>query len=199
MDPEPQKINELRQACGGNKSEYMICRIITEIEQSRSVKTDNVNQSGFTADRRRDLYFATGNIYYSQNQIELAKIEFFKGFCAVGVNIASIFSSSQTPTVTPQQAFAIFQSLQGPQTEHSRSPAVAAVIQSLAKMYQDEGMNSLAISSYYLSISLFPTANTCNNLGILLAPIRLDESIQWYEMGLSIDPNHCHIVCLHIK
>jgi tetratricopeptide (TPR) repeat protein len=197
QDPEPHLISELKEACVKIIPDETICNIIMDIERSRSTQTDHssISQSGFSTERRRDLYFAKGNIYLSQKQFQVAKVEYFKGFVAIGVNIASIFSSRGEPTITPQQVFGIFQNLQG-LADHSRSPAVAAVIQSIAKLYQDSGMNSLAIASYYLSISLWPTANTCNNLGILLSHLRLNEAIKWYELGLAIDPSHFHIVCL---
>ena len=55
----------------------------------------------------------------------------------------------------------------------------SSILQTLAKIYQDGNTPSLAIAFYYLSLSIQPTANTCNNLGILLASQRLAESIQW--------------------
>jgi predicted O-linked N-acetylglucosamine transferase (SPINDLY family) len=72
-------------------------------------------------------------------------------------------------------------------------PSTASALQTLAKLAQDSEQISLAISLYYLSLMVYPTANVCNNLGILLAAHRPQETIEWYELGLHIDPAHVHI------
>ena len=44
----------------------------------------------------------------------------------------------------------------------------ASILQTLARMAQDEGQTWLAISLYYISLGVYPTANVCNNIGILV-------------------------------
>ena len=44
-----------------------------------------------------------------------------------------------------------------------------------------------------MSLGVHPTANVCNNLGILLSSHRLNESVGWYEVGLTLDPTHVHL------
>ncbi|KAJ3216510.1 hypothetical protein HDU67_009377 [Dinochytrium kinnereticum] len=72
-------------------------------------------------------------------------------------------------------------------------PTTSAILQTLAKMAQDAGRGALAVSLYYLALGFHPTANACNNLGILLASHRMDEAVLWYELGLHMDRNHVHL------
>ncbi|KAJ3102705.1 hypothetical protein HDU97_000318 [Phlyctochytrium planicorne] len=72
-------------------------------------------------------------------------------------------------------------------------PTTSAILQTLAKMAQDGGRVDLALGFYYLAVGFHPTANACNNLGILLASHRMDEAILWYELGLHMDRNHVHL------
>ncbi len=69
---------------------------------------------------------------------------------------------------------------------------------------------SLLLPLYYLSISLHPSASTCNNLGILLSALPVVTTVinaagqpqqlngqalamQYYTQGLQLDPKHPHI------
>ncbi|KAJ3410957.1 hypothetical protein HDV05_002970 [Chytridiales sp. JEL 0842] len=78
-------------------------------------------------------------------------------------------------------------------TDAAFHPSTAATLQTLAKIAQDTNQIGLAVSLYYLSLAIHPSANVCNNIGILLATHRSQESIQWYELGLQIEPSHVHI------
>lgn len=108
------------------------------------------------------------------------------------------------------------------------SQTTSTTLLTLAKLFQDATANpvpsqhgvltlggipasiSLVLPLYYLSLSLSPSASTCNNLGILLSglPIkihRVDESgriketngqgmaLQYYTAGIHRDQNHPHL------
>nr|KAJ3421714.1 hypothetical protein HK105_002573 [Polyrhizophydium stewartii] len=153
--------------------------------------------SGFTVERRRDLYFAKGNLFFALGDLAAAKQEYLKGLVSVGIDVASVFEGSKLPTippptVTPEQVQALVKQRQL-QPNASHHPTTSSILQTLAKIYQDANFSNMAIKFYYLSLGMFPTANTCNNLGILLAPQRIQESIRWYEVGLLLDPNHVHL------
>ncbi|KAJ3380453.1 hypothetical protein HDU92_005964 [Lobulomyces angularis] len=196
---EQEKIFDLDK---GNKSDSEVVSVIMELEKRRSL-LHYANNAGnsvvFTTERRRDLYFAKGNLLYAMNNIQAAKKEYFKGLIAVGLDIGSVFANSIHGTlpissVTPQLALAINQkNLNTPSNDPLYHPTTSSILQTLAKIFQDFNLPALAVSLYYLSLSIFPTANTCNNLGILLASHRLQESIQWYECGLALDPQHVHL------
>lgn len=74
------------------------------------------------------------------------------------------------------------------------STSTSSILQTLAKIYQDCDQPGMSITLYYYSLGIYPTANACNNIGILLAQQRLNESINWYSFGLSLDPNHVHLL-----
>ncbi|KAI9298100.1 TPR-like protein [Neoconidiobolus thromboides FSU 785] len=88
----------------------------------------------------------------------------------------------------------------------------SVVILTLAKIYQDTCINphplSLLLPLYYLSLSLYPSPSTCNNLGILLsnipAPLPTGNNqppqvtggnlaLQYYSYGLTLDARHPHL------
>ncbi|KAK5672389.1 hypothetical protein QVD99_001156 [Batrachochytrium dendrobatidis] len=153
--------------------------------------------SGFTVERRRDLYFAKGNLLFATNDFTAAKQEYLKGLVAVGIDIVGIFEGTSSPTIpppliTPEQVVALIKQKQL-HSDATHHPTTSYILQTLAKIYQDSSLANLAVKFYYVSLSIFPAANTCNNLGILLAPRRIQESIQWYEVGLSLNPNHVHL------
>ncbi|PWN50290.1 hypothetical protein IE53DRAFT_369041 [Violaceomyces palustris] len=108
------------------------------------------------------------------------------------------------------------------------SQTTSTILLTLAKLYQDATSNpvpgphgpltlggippsiSLLLPLYYLSVSLHPSASTCNNLGILLSSIPLVTAVlnsqgkhqqmngqalamQFYTHGLQLDPTHPHL------
>jgi tetratricopeptide (TPR) repeat protein len=141
----------------------------------------------FPVDKRRDLYFSKGNIYYTLKDVSNAKIEYFKGLIVSGVDMHSILSSSMN-NMTPSKALGMTYRFVDPTLQ-----SISTTLQTLAKIYQDFGDIPYAISLYYKSLEVAPNANSCNNLGILLSSFRLNESIEWYELGLRLDPNHVHL------
>ena len=148
----------------------------------------------FTPDRRRDFYFAKANLYCSLNDFLKAKQEYFKGLAAIGLDISHVYLSKDAlplPLVSPEQANMMVHN--PPVNNPIYHTITSSILQSLAKMYQDVSEPILAIKLYYVALGILPTSNTCNNLGILLAPHRIEESIRWYEFGLSIDPGHVHL------
>ncbi|KAJ3337691.1 hypothetical protein HDU93_000698 [Gonapodya sp. JEL0774] len=157
--------------------------------------------SGFTSARRKDLYYAKGNLWYASGDVWAAKREYLKALVCVGLDVRAVYDSCQAgilplPTVTPAQALQILHrkpTITDPAGESLYSPTISSTLQTLAKMYQDSQLPHLAVAFYYISLSIHPTANTCNNLGILLSPQRLDESIAWYELGLQLDATHVHL------
>ncbi|KXS10170.1 glycosyltransferase family 41 protein [Gonapodya prolifera JEL478] len=155
--------------------------------------------SGFTSSRRKDLYYAKGNLWYASGDVWAAKREYLKALVCVGLDVGAVYDSCTAgtlpaQTVTPAQALQMLHRKPGdPAGESLYSPTTSSTLQTLAKMYQDAQMPHLAVALYYISLSIHPTANTCNNLGILLSPQRLDESIAWYEVGLQLDPTHVHL------
>ena len=153
--------------------------------------------SGFTIDRRRDLYFGKGNLLYTMNDPHSARIEYFKGLVAVGLDITALIDPAivnlvPAASVTPQQSMlALKQRYLA--TDHVHHSTTSSILQTVAKIYQDLGLSGIAIRLYYISLEIFPTANSCNNLGILISSQRITEAIQWYEFGLSLEPNHVHL------
>ncbi|KAJ3192305.1 hypothetical protein HK101_006757 [Irineochytrium annulatum] len=193
----------------------------------------------FTPERRRDLYYAKGNLLCAMGDGAGARKEYFRGLIAVRLDLAPVFEASSerdssasslalafTPPsqmVTPQQSMMVWQEahmVRGSKgkgghagLESMHHPTTSSILQTLAKMGQDGGKNALAVALYYLALRCYPTANACNNLGILvrivafycvhrvrcinyifkLAPHRMEEAIQWYELGLRMDVNHVHL------
>jgi len=154
--------------------------------------------NSFTNEKRCNLYFAKGNLYYALNNFDNAKLEYFKGLVIIGIDLTKLFNSAKsgtlpTPTISPQKVFETYHMhMQNPEFStynHSSS----SILQTLAKIYQDVHLPAVAVAFYYLSLQIYPTANTCNNLGILLSSQRLEESIRWYNLGLKLDSNHVHL------
>lgn len=215
--PAPSSLSSSSNDDGGIFGEVECIRSIAATERLRSAKLQLLAHATspiatatdpnlFSVERRRDLYFAKGNLFYAIGSIESAKMEYFKGLVVVGLDISFAYNQSTSTvnssnmllpvsTLTPQQALQIHQQKQGkpPSSNPIHHPTTSSILQTLAKMYQDANRISLALSYYYISLSIFPTANTCNNLGILLAGQRLAESIHWYEFGLILDPGHVHL------
>ncbi|KAN0063226.1 hypothetical protein ACQY0O_004390 [Thecaphora frezii] len=114
------------------------------------------------------------------------------------------------------------------QARKQAAQTTSTILLTLAKLFQDSTSNpvpgphgpltlggippsiSLLLPLYYLSISLFPSASTCNNLGILLSTIPVVTlvinpagqhqqlngqalAMQYYTHGLQLDPRHPHI------
>ncbi|KAK9728636.1 hypothetical protein K7432_000910 [Basidiobolus ranarum] len=84
------------------------------------------------------------------------------------------------------------------------------ILLTLAKLYQDKSSSAplqMLLPLYYLSLSLYPSPSTCNNLGILLStvgvlaptsncPTPLNGpalAYQYYTYGLSLDSQHPHL------
>lgn len=150
------------------------------------------SNSSFTPERRRDLYFAKGNLLFSLNDIPRAKHEYLKSIAAMRLDVHYIFTTPNSilpdALVTPDQVRHHMN-----QNILHLMPA-SNIVQTLAKVYQDSNEPFLAIKFYYAALGIYPAANTCNNIGILLASHRLDESIQWYNLGLNLDNYHVHIL-----
>ncbi|KAJ3039516.1 hypothetical protein HK097_002820, partial [Rhizophlyctis rosea] len=154
--------------------------------------------SGFSVERRRDLYYAKGNLLYAIGEVAEAKRQYLKGLTAAGVDVTGVYAAGAgnglpQPGVTPASALGALQASKGGRGDGIYHPTTSSILQTLAKIYQDLQRMGVAVAFYYVSLSVYPTANTCNNLGILLAPQRLNESVTWYELGLQLDPNHVHI------
>lgn len=102
----------------------------------------------------------------------------------------------------------------GSQSQLNRANHItSAILLTLAKIYQDQTSSitalPLLLPLYYLSLALFPSPSTCNNLGILLATIPAPATteankssppitgpglaLQYYHYGLSLDANHPHL------
>jgi predicted O-linked N-acetylglucosamine transferase (SPINDLY family) len=154
---------------------------------------------GFTKDRRRDLAYAKGNLHLAIGNVLAAKMEYIAGLVAADVDLHSLYlrAKAQTalpqPCVTPQDALATYQQCEQRLLNHAAHTVISSLLQTLAKIYQDHNSLSMAVELYYLSLKIYATPNACNNLGIILAAQRLDESILWYELGLSLDPKHVHL------
>lgn len=185
-----------------------IVMMLNDIEANRfkRLAVKGVEESkALSYDRRRDLYYAKGNLYYAMGEFQKSKREYFKALLVAQIDLVQIFKTVShgqipPPMLTTQHAsLALQQIKQKQQSPNSiemlpcQHPTISSVLQSVAKIYQDRQQNHLAVAIYYASLGIFPTANTCNNIGILLAPQRLQESIQWYQFGLSLDPNHVHL------
>ncbi|ORY08017.1 protein prenylyltransferase [Basidiobolus meristosporus CBS 931.73] len=84
------------------------------------------------------------------------------------------------------------------------------ILLTLAKLYQDNGSPAplqLLLPIYYLSLSLYPSPSTCNNLGILLSTVGAPAptpkcsmplngpalAYQYYTYGLTLDSRHPHL------
>lgn len=169
--------------------------IISLLEGSQQSSTNSCVNS---LEKRRDLYFSKGNLYYALNQPQKAKVCFFQSVLSVGFGLRVLLQTYKNCTVvppplaSPQQAAELLQNsaaLQKP----LHNVNISSAMQSLAKIYQDAGDANLAVAMYYSSLSALPAANTCNNLGILLATHRLNESVEWYKFGLLLDSNHVHL------
>ncbi len=114
------------------------------------------------------------------------------------------------------------------QAQKQAAQTTSTILLTLAKLFQDATASpmagphgaltlggippstSLLLPLYYLSISLHPSASTCNNLGILLSSIPVVTTVinaagqpqqlngqalamQYYTQGLQLDPKHPHI------
>ncbi|KAI9026139.1 glycosyl transferase family 41-domain-containing protein [Hyaloraphidium curvatum] len=149
---------------------------------------------------RRDLYYAKGNLLYVVGSAAEAKKEYLKALVVSGIDVVRVMNSCHpgilpAPPVSPAQVLARKEgspSKRGAAAQ--QAAATSLMMQTLAKIYQDAGMLHFAVAFYYLSLSLHPVANSCNNLGIILSSQRLDEAIAWYEVGLRLDPNHPHVL-----
>lgn len=190
----------------GVEDDGSFVRLLWEVERRRQKRvayekavgqTVPGESSGFTAERRRDLYYAKGNLLFAMGDVVEAKRQYLKGLTAVGLDVTGVYAlggagALPLPTITPHAALALFQQ-KATAPDVIYNPTTSAILQTLAKIYQDLHHSTQAINFYYISLGVYPTANTCNNLGILLAPQRLNESISWYEFGLTLDPSHVHI------
>lgn len=130
--------------------------------------------------RRRDLFFAMANLKQLQGDVPGSRAYFIKALQAVGVYVN-------------EEAGLVIQPL--PCLIHHET--TLAILHTLSKLFQEENAMHLSISCYYTSLRLLPTPNACNNLGILLTslglPERIEEAIQWYTYGLSLDGQHVHL------
>ncbi|EPQ28914.1 uncharacterized protein PFL1_03715 [Pseudozyma flocculosa PF-1] len=133
------------------------------------------------------------------------------------------------PSMAPRGAAGATQ--ETPAVQQARKQAAqtsSTILLTLAKLFQDSTSNpvpgphgpltlggippsvSLLLPLYYLSISMHPSASTCNNLGILLSTIPVVTMVvnpagqhqqlngqalamQFYTHGLQLDPRHPHI------
>lgn len=133
------------------------------------------------------------------NNVSMAKLEFFKGIIVSGIDLYTLFSKCIShcafPTcfITRKDAVEAMQNVESEVFDKNYHMVTSAILQTLAKIYQDHHYLNVAIELYYLSLKLYATPSACNNLGIILSQQRLEESIQWYELGLSLDPNHVHL------
>ncbi|KAI8804151.1 hypothetical protein BJ742DRAFT_713483, partial [Cladochytrium replicatum] len=194
----------VRVGCEMERRRKAFLAYTAQQQQCADGRSNADTATSYTVERRRDLYYSKGNLYYAMGEIVSAKKEYLKGLVSVGLDVSYVYTSTgvallPAPTVTPQQSQAVYQQY------HTGGGAIrnvvdsvynsttSSILQTLAKIYQDANQPHIAVSFYYLSLSVHPTANTCNNLGILLAQQRLNESIQWYEFGLSLDPSHVHL------
>ncbi|TPX71046.1 hypothetical protein SpCBS45565_g01190 [Spizellomyces sp. 'palustris'] len=194
---------------GADDSDFVT--LLTDIEKQRKVRITYVKASGasapgegsgWTDGRRRDLYYAKASLIYAMGDIVRAKYEFIKGLVAIGLDLVSVYSQASSgvlplPTVTPAQSLVALQQqqqLKGLKMNLEYNNTASAILQTLAKIYQDIQQMALAVSFYYIALSICPNANTCNNIGILLAQQRLHEAISWYEFGLNLEQNHVHLL-----
>lgn len=135
----------------------------------------------------------------AKNDIKMAKLEFFKGIIVSGIDLFTLFSRCTSQNafpscfITRDQAVEALQNVEKGILDRNYHMVTSAILQTLAKIYQDQNCLNLAIELYYLSLKLYATPSACNNLGIILVHQRLEESIQWYELGLSLDPKHVHL------
>ena len=170
-----------------------------EFKRRSSPFAMSYDQQGYTKERRRDMAFAKGNLFLAMNNVPYAKAEYIKGLVAADIDLFSIFvkaSSIQTLPLCPitvQEALLSFQKVEQRLLDYTYHTVTSSLLQTLAKIYQDSSALNMAVELYYLSLKIYATPNTCNNLGIILAHQKLDESIQWYELGLSLDPKHVHL------
>ncbi|KAI8816234.1 uncharacterized protein EV422DRAFT_483160, partial [Fimicolochytrium jonesii] len=157
---------------------------------------------GWTPGRRRDLYYAKASLMYSLNNIDAAKWEYIKGLLAIGLALYDTFVQAASgtlpqPMVTPHLALsALHQQMmcKGLKTNVEFNATASGMLQTLAKIYQDQQQVPLAVSLYYVALGILPNANTCNNIGILLASQRLSEAVTWYEFGLTLEQGHVHLL-----
>ncbi|KAJ3163839.1 hypothetical protein HDU88_006174 [Geranomyces variabilis] len=186
--------------------------IMTQMEASRSKKIMQAKAAGkrypgetngWTAGRRRDLYYAKASLVYGMHNLERARLEYIKGLISIGLDLSETFVQAASgvftaPVVTPQQAMVALEQQTSTSAGLLGKPELNAtasgMLQTLAKIYQDLSQTALAISLYYIALSIWPNANTCNNIGILLAGHRLDEALAWYDFGLKLEPSHVHLL-----
>jgi tetratricopeptide (TPR) repeat protein len=117
------------------------------------VSIDKQGASIWTPERRRDIYFNIGNLRFLSGDVFKTKQDLLKALDAVGVRIGQ-----QVPNLS-----VVVRSHE----------TTASILQTLAKIFQDENAVNCAIACYYTALGLFPTANACNNLGILLSALGL--------------------------
>ncbi|KAJ3158955.1 hypothetical protein HDU86_002124 [Geranomyces michiganensis] len=185
--------------------------IMTQIEASRSKKIMQAKAAGkrypgetngWTAGRRRDLYYAKASLVYGMHNLERARLEYIKGLISIGLDLSDTFVQAASgvftaPVITPQQAMSALEqqtTATGLLGKPELNATASGMLQTLAKIYQDLSQTALAVSLYYVALSIWPNANTCNNIGILLAGHRLDEALAWYDFGLKLEPSHVHLL-----
>ncbi|TPX35753.1 hypothetical protein SmJEL517_g01934 [Synchytrium microbalum] len=204
--PPEERIETLLSTLVVTENESVLVAAIAECEKRKKKRiayqkaagtVPSGEASGYSSERRRDLYYAKGNLSFVTGDVLGAKREYYKALAAVGIDMLKVIlrtppGSIPQPPLSPQQVLMMVQQPKPP-GETTFSPTTASVLQTLAKIYQDTGNTSMAISLYYVSLGVHATANVCNNLGILLSSHRLNESIGWYEVGLALDNNHAHL------
>ncbi|TPX47257.1 hypothetical protein SeLEV6574_g02756 [Synchytrium endobioticum] len=204
--PPEERVETMLSTLVQADNEAMLVAAIAECEKRKNKRiayqqaTGGVvagRASGYTSERRRDLYFAKGNLMYVMGNIEGAKREYYKALTAVGIDMLKVLlrtppGAIPQPPLTPQQVLLLIQQPKA-SGDLTYSPTTASILQTLAKIYQDAGNTSMAIALYYVSLGVHAAANVCNNVGILLSSHRLNESIGWYEVGLTLDPTHVHL------
>ncbi|KAJ3010507.1 hypothetical protein HKX48_007372 [Thoreauomyces humboldtii] len=207
--PAEERLDLIVGDLGGGDADMVV--LLTDMEKRRSARLQAEKvlgrripseASGWTDGRRRDLYYAKASLLYAMNHVNRAKMEYLKGLISIGLDLCGTYAHAASGVltvqfVTPQQASAALQQQQtqkGLSSNPEFNATASGMLQTLAKIYQDLQQTSLAVSLYYVALSIFPNANTCNNIGILLAGQRLAEALAWYEFGLSLEPNHVHLL-----
>ncbi|KAI8994268.1 hypothetical protein BC832DRAFT_426258 [Gaertneriomyces semiglobifer] len=187
-------LGQTESSGSGNKNDADFVTVLTSIEKQRktraiaekaSGRSVRGESSGWTDGRRRDLYYAKASLMYANGDVAGAKQEYLKGLVAIGLDLQPIYAQARTGSlpssaVTPQQALVGLQqqqSLKGLKSNLDYNSTASAILQTMAKIYQDAHQMPLSVSFYYLALSICPNANTCNNIGILLSQHRLHEAI----------------------
>ena len=151
----------------------------------------------FTQERRRDVFFSIANIYFRNGNMAKAKFEYLKSLIVIGIDLPAIYAGVRNGSIanTLISPASIADRISQPNNAvlNQANQIPSTVLQTLAKMYQDEHRVPIAIALYYASLDLYPMANACNNIGILISSSRLAEAIDWYHIGLKLDPSHVHL------